>query len=391
MPRHVARPGPSDPSDPGSCTKFACATIDALRLLREASHLRLIAILRCRGWVGQAPPVPTAWQLLAAEFPGVELTLGIPMPPLPTFYVWAAEWSAPRFNFAAHDRRLDRDVDNGGPLALAMIGDPATLPRAARQVLTRGQRCFDRRNHASRARVFDRVLAAHRAAHDLARPAVRAHYDHALDSWQWLLRLAPAADLALQLAALLHDVQSLEPEADARRGLHDAAESRGLQEEHAARSAEIAAALLARAGVDEALTERAARLIAARERPPLPDAPDADALAHLRDADALSFFSLLSPAYLADHGADATRRRVAHVLRRLRPASHRHLLGLRLPHEVAAAVKADSLPSSAPRRSSESLDVPSRHRELPDSPLRSGERPAGDADAPLPDIAATLA
>jgi len=193
---------------------------------------------------------------------------------------------------------------------------------------------MDRRNEASRSAVFDRVLAEHRDAHDLAKPLARADYDHALDTWQWVLRLAPDADLAVQLAALFHDVERLSSEADARVE-HQASDYQAFKDDHAARGAELAAALLAWVGVDAGTGERAARLIAAHEHLPGPGDPDAAALSLLNDADALSFFSLNSAGYLDYFGPEATRRKVAFTLRRLRPEARRYLDGLRLRPAVA--------------------------------------------------------
>ena len=47
---------------------------------------------------------------------------------------------------------------------------------------------------------------------DIVQDAVRR--DHALDVWQWVLRLSPSAGLAVQLAALFHDVGRLLSEVD---------------------------------------------------------------------------------------------------------------------------------------------------------------------------------
>ncbi|HEY4572453.1 MAG TPA: DUF4202 domain-containing protein, partial [Thermoanaerobaculia bacterium] len=61
----------------------------------------------------------------------------------------------------------------------------------------------------------------------------------------------------------------------------------------------------------------------------------------LNDADALSFLSLNSAGYLDYFGPEATRRKVAYTLRRLRPEGRQYLDGLRLRPAVAAAVAAE--------------------------------------------------
>jgi hypothetical protein len=238
------------------------------------------------------------------------------------------------------DGQLDALAERSdGPFAVAILGRREELPRAAREVLTRCQRWTGRRNGASRGGLFDRVLSRYRKAHDLTKPLVRADYNHALDTWQWMLRLEPGADLALQLAALLHDVERLASEAD-RRIEHHAADYQAFKDGHAERGAELAEALLGRAGVDAGTQQRTARLIAAHERPAAPGDPDAGAIDLLNDADALSFFSLNSVGYLDYFGPEATRRKVAYTLRRLRPQARRHLGGMRLPAVVVGELEA---------------------------------------------------
>jgi hypothetical protein len=227
-----------------------------------------------------------------------------------------------------------------GLFALVLAGEPERLPWMAAEIFTRCQRHMDRRNAVSRGALFDRVLSAHRDLHDLAKPLVRADWNHTLDTWQWTLRLDRDADLAVQLAALFHDVERLLTEADARIE-HHADDYQGFKNDHARRGADLAAATLAAAGVDFATIDHVARLIAGHERPPAPGDPDAANLALLNDADALSFFSLNSMGYLDYFGSEPTRRKVAWTLRRLRPAARRHLAGMRLAPEIAETVAAE--------------------------------------------------
>jgi hypothetical protein len=313
-------------------------------------HLRnspMMAELRAifRGGVAQvgADGLPASWAALARDFPAVELRwpAGAGERKLPSLLLPAAEWEANFFNFYGLDGQLDglaeRSAESGGPFAVGILGGREELPRVAREVLTRCQRWTDRRNAVSRGDLFDRVLSRHRQAHDLAKPLVRADYNHALDTWQWALRLDPEAGLAVQLAALLHDVERLISEADARIE-HHAGDYQAFKNGHAERGAELAEALLAEAGVDGGTRRRAARLIAAHEHAAAPGDPDAGAISLLNDADALSFFSLNSAGYLDYFGLETTRRKVAYTLRRLRPEARRHLSGMRLRPAVAAAL-----------------------------------------------------
>jgi hypothetical protein len=254
---------------------------------------------------------------------------------LPSLFLALEKWESQSFNFYELDGQLDALAESrDGPFALVLLGKPGELARSALGVLTRCQRWMDRRNEASRDVLFDRVLAKHREAHDLAKPLVRADYNHALDTWQWLLRLAPDASVAVQLAGLLHDVERLISEAD-ERVEHRAADYQRFKDAHAARGAELAEALLAAAGCDEETRRGTVRLIAMHERPPEAGDRDAEAVSLLNDADALSFFSFNSVGYLDYFGPEATRKKVAFTLRRLRPAARRYLAGMRLPGLVS--------------------------------------------------------
>ncbi len=292
----------------------------------------LQAIFRAPAKAGGLADPLSPWATLAADFPSLAFASGIPASGLPSLTLTAERWESQFFNVYEMDAGLDALAESrDGPFALLLSGFGEGPARA---VLTRCQRWMDRRNEASRGPLFDRVLALHQEAHDLAKPLVRADYNHALDTWQWLLRLAPDADLGTQLAALFHDVERLVSEADARVE-HRASDYQAFKDAHAARGAELAEALLDEAGIDAETRRRTGRLIALHEQPPSTDDRDAEAIARLNDADALSFFSLNSVGYLDYFGPEPTRKKVAYTLRRLRPAARSHLGGMRLPPAVA--------------------------------------------------------
>lgn len=269
----------------------------------------------------------------AAELPFIALSQDAPSG-IPSFHLHLGDWESDSFNFYELDGQVDRLAESQeGPFALVLLGREEELARSAGAVLTRCQRWMDGRNEASRSGLFDRVLCRHRGLHDLGKPLVRADYNHALDTWQWVLRLAPEASLAVQLAALFHDVERLSSEADARVE-HRAAEYQSFKDAHAVRGAEIAGACLSAAGVGAETCRRVCRLIAVHERRSAGEDLLAQEAALLNDADALSFFSLNSAGYLDYYGPEQTGQKVAYTLRRLRPEHHRYLSGLRLPSRV---------------------------------------------------------
>jgi len=309
-------------------------------MMRKISPLNTIFCAPVKAFNLDDPLSP--WGMLAAEFPHGKLASGVPHNGVPDLFITVEQWKSQNFNFYELDRRLDALIDtHDGPFGLVLVGWGDELARTARQVLTRCQRSTDRRNEASRCPLFDRVLGKHSEIHDLAKPLVRADYNHALDTWHWVLRLAPDAGLAVQLAALFHDVERLVSEADVRieRIDHQAADYQAFKDRHAAHGAELAEALLGEAGVSAGIRRRAAGLIAAHENPAEGGHRNAAAVALLNDADALSFFSINSVGYLDYYGPEQTRKKVGYTLRRLRPEARRHLCGMRLPPMVAAAAQ----------------------------------------------------
>lgn len=276
------------------------------------SHLAVFI----RGETGGAPAAP-GFETVSAEFPSVGFELGA-IENLPSLPLTVEEWESPRFSFYEFDARVE-DLPR-----LDLAAEPGRLPGMALEVLTRCQRLVGRRNAASSTPLFDAVLERHRSLHDLDKPLVRADWAHALDVWQWTVRLDPEAGLAVQLAALFHDVERLVSEADARIE-HRAGDYQAFKDEHARRGAEMADGVLEQAGVDAPTRMQVARLISEHER--MSDV--------LNDADALSFFSLNSPGYVDYFGPEPARRKVAWTLARLRPGARRRLSGVRLRPDVA--------------------------------------------------------
>jgi hypothetical protein len=179
---------------------------------------------------------------------------------------------------------IDAHLAGDAPRSLSLAGgDPGRLEQQALATLTRFQRFVGRRNKSSEGAAFDELLARHRALHDLSKPLVRADFDHALDTWQWLLRLEPGAGFALQAAALLRDVERLHGEADAR----------------------VATTLLRDLDFAPAAIAHVVRLVEGHEK-----ARDDREVSTLNDADALSFFSLDSAGFLDHSGPAHTRRKI---------------------------------------------------------------------------------
>jgi hypothetical protein len=267
---------------------------------------------------------------LSSEFPTVRWAL-MAQPPSGALVIPERAWRAAPADFHCWDRAVSELWSR--PRWVVVQGDAAeTLDQTAREVLTRYQRLVPRTNAHSASLAFHRVLSGHRAMHDLGKSPVRADYDHALDAWQWVLRLAPGAGLGVQLAALFHDVGRLVIEAE-RGGEPGGSEQRAIESAHADQGAKIALEVLTACGVAPATCAEVARLIREHERQD-PSASDAD-LMLLADADALSFFSLSSAGFADRHGANPTRDRMRHRLARMSSAAIRRLADIRLREDVA--------------------------------------------------------
>lgn len=279
---------------------------------------------------------------LAREFPGVEIDA--PSPPAGERHasIDARAWRASALDLWALDTHLHA-LDARGLFALRIEGlAPEIAARTAHEVLTRCQRFIRRRNLASATAVFARVLGRHRELYDLDRPLVRADHDHAIDVWQWMLRLDPRASVAAQAAALFHDVERLVSEADVRIE-HRAPDYQAFKDEHARRGAALARSALADVGLPPEVVDRIGELVSAHERP----GDDAE-LALLNDADALSFFSLNSAGFLDYYGPEHTRTKVAYTLRRLRPEARALLPRVRCRPEVEAMILGEPRRAAAP-------------------------------------------
>lgn len=293
-----------------------------------------------------APLEPLA--LLAEEFPTVTVRPFTPGVEYRVLTLDAREWRSPGFDPLEWDGRVfGAAAEPRGDLALHLTGmRREALALTALEVLTRYQGLVGRRNALSEGSAFDALLARHRALHDLSKPLVLGDYRHALDTWQWVLRLEPAADGALQLAALFHDVERLLSEAD-RRVEHLCRDYQDFKNAHAARSADLAHTVLTDLGVDAATRERVRELIGQHEQP---GGDERQQLLH--DADALSFFSLDASGFTRAFPPEHARRKVAHTLARLRPSRRGRLSRLRLSSRVRRLLEEAQEAESASARES---------------------------------------
>jgi hypothetical protein len=261
------------------------------------------------------------------------------------------DWRSGGFDFWKFDRLVD-SAAAAERFRLSVSGSSENdLIRACAEIAIRAQRANPIHNQESRRGEFVLCFEAHRRLHDLTRPLVRADYDHSVDAWQWMLHLDPSAGLTAQLAALFHDVERLWSESDQRRE-QQAVDYAAFKRQHAAEGAAFVDRLLDTLRLDPGVRKEVASLISCHETGTIDPA-----ISLLRDADALSFFSLNCSGYLRYYGESQTLRKVDYTLERMSTHALSRLASIRLPALVAARIseRHPSLLNSANR--SETLDV----------------------------------
>ncbi len=278
---------------------------------------------------------------LRREFPTIRITADAAGSRATTFRI--EEWA----DDGADLFRFDERVDAERPAALGLVAGAESWFEAAAQILTRYQWLVCRRNGQSSTTFFDRLLARHLGLHDAERPLVRADLVHALDRWQWMLRLDPGASLPAQIAALFHDVERLVSEPDERIE-HRAGDYRAFKRAHAREGARMLRVLLEELGAPPHVIERSAQLVERHEE------PGADReLRLLNDADALSFLSRSSDEFVRYYGVEHTRAKVRFTLGRLGSAARARLRGIRLRPDIRRMVDEARAAEPIPPRSGE--------------------------------------
>ena len=132
---------------------------------------------------------------------------------------------------------------------------------------------------------------------------------HAENTLEWLLKLDPAADQALQIAMLAHDIERAVETRKVRRA--DFTDYDAFKAAHARNGAAILRAILDNCGVSKSVADEACRLVTLHE---VGGDPRSDLL---KDVDSISFFEVNMPLYYQREGWEETRRRCSWGYRRL--------------------------------------------------------------------------
>lgn len=124
---------------------------------------------------------------------------------------------------------------------------------------------------------------------------------HADNTLEWLLRLEPDADQALQLAALAHDIDRADDVRKVKRADFDDYDA--FKSAHARNGAEILRSILIQCEIEEDTVNEACRLVEVHE---VGGDPRSDLL---KDADSISYFDVNLPLYYQREGWQETKRR----------------------------------------------------------------------------------
>ncbi len=134
---------------------------------------------------------------------------------------------------------------------------------------------------------------------------------HAENVLEWVLRLKPDTDEALQIAALAHDIDRADEKRKVRRS--DFNDYNKFKAAHANNSAKILKEILHECHVEQSVIDEACRLV---ERHEVGGDPHSDLL---KDADSISYFEVNMPLYFQREGYEETLKRCIWGYNRLSP------------------------------------------------------------------------
>ncbi len=138
---------------------------------------------------------------------------------------------------------------------------------------------------------------------------------HSKNTLEWVLKLKPNADIALQIAALGHDVERAVEERKVKRKDFESYDE--FKKTHAANSAKILVGIMVDCRVNRDLIEDVRSLVTHHE------AGGDDRSNILREADSLSFLDVNLPHYFTRNSVEETRKRVLWSYRKLSDNSKR--------------------------------------------------------------------
>ena len=173
-----------------------------------------------------------------------------------------------------------------------------------------------------------------RIAEVIAGSSVPEDPRHSSNTLEWLVRLDPDADAALQLAALGHDIDRAVAVRKVQRTDFDDYDD--FKAAHARNGAAILREIMRECGfADDALTQEVHRLVCAHE---VGGDPRSELL---KDADSISYFDVNLPLYHIRNSRTETLRRCLWGYQRLSPRARSIVAQLRQPSDELEALMAE--------------------------------------------------
>jgi hypothetical protein len=124
---------------------------------------------------------------------------------------------------------------------------------------------------------------------------------HSINTLEWVMKLKPDADTALQIAALGHDIERGMEDRSIQASNYETFDE--FKQAHALNCAEILVGIMEEYGVEQQIIDDVAHLVANHEV----GGDEREEL--LKDADTLSFFHVCLPLYFDRRGPETTKKR----------------------------------------------------------------------------------
>lgn len=147
----------------------------------------------------------------------------------------------------------------------------------------------------------------------IAQSPIEEDPTHSINTWEWLLKLKPDADEALQIAALAHDIERAITGNSDSNGIKDISDQEVYRKhklEHSIRSANFIAEIMKKFGYDIKSILRVKHLVEHHE---LGGDPESDIL---MNADSISYFDNNVSFYFKKNGPKKTKDKVRFMFQR---------------------------------------------------------------------------
>ena len=158
---------------------------------------------------------------------------------------------------------------------------------------------------------------------------------HAENVLEWILKLKPDANEALQISALAHDIDR----ADERKKINrsDFNDYNQFKAAHANNSAKILKDILHKCQVEQTIVDEACRLVEQHE---IGGDPHSDLL---KDADSISYFEVNMPLYFQREGYEETLNRCIWGYRRLSPSMKKICQKITYPQHLLVKILKEAI------------------------------------------------